>query len=68
MRRMLKRPLSESAVVKSEAQWSMDDNVVGRPVWNRTFLILTDDERSKWRGMRWRFYMRDMKVFRIGEL
>ena len=49
---MLKRrPLSESAVVKSEAQWSMDDNVIGRPLWNRTFLILTDDERSKRRGI-----------------
>ena len=37
--------------VESEAQWSMDDNVIGRPVWNRMFLILTDDERSKRRGM-----------------
>ena len=48
MRRVLKRrPLSESAVVKSEAQWSMDNNVIGRPVSNITFLILTDDECSK---------------------
>ena len=52
IRRVLKhRPLSESAVIKSEAQWSMDDNVIGRPVSNRTFLILTDDERSRRRGM-----------------
>ena len=47
---MLKRrPLSESAVVKSEAQWRMNNNVIGRPVWNRMFL--TDDKRSKRRGM-----------------
>ena len=48
---LIRRPLRESAVVKSEAQWSMDDNVIVRPIWNRTFLILTDDERIKWRGM-----------------
>ena len=52
MRRMLKsRPLSESAVVQSETQWSMDDNFIGSPVWSRTILILTDDERSKRRRM-----------------
>ena len=50
MRLMLKRrPLSESAVVKSETQWRMDNNVIERPVWNRMFL--TDDKRSKRRGM-----------------
>ena len=50
MRLMLKsRPLSESALVKSEAQWRMDNNVIGRPVWNTT--LLTDDKRSKRRGM-----------------
>ena len=49
MRRVLKRrPLSESAVVKSEARWSKDNNVIGRPLWN---LILTDDECSKRQGM-----------------
>ena len=40
-----------SPVVESKAQWRMDDNVIGRPVWNRMFLILTDDERSKRRGI-----------------
>ena len=50
MRRMLKRrPLSESAVIKSEVQWRLNDNVIGRPVLNRTFFI--DDKRSKRRGM-----------------
>ena len=59
MRCVLKRrPLSDSSVVNSEAQWSMDNNVIGRSDCNITFLILTDDEYSKRRGMA----MGDIKV------